>query len=113
MVFAFARFITYGPIRALRNVSLALLLANPASAATIAALGDSLTQGYGLAPEEGFVPQLQVFFLAMPIKSALAFLVLILYFSTILDYSHDLVSKTPEALRLLDEHWRAPAPEGR
>ncbi|NUH66388.1 arylesterase [Sulfitobacter sp. S0837] len=25
----------------------------------IAALGDSLTQGYGLAPEEGFVPQLQ------------------------------------------------------
>ena len=59
MVFAFVRFITYGPIRALRNVSLALLLANPASATTIAALGDSLTQGYGLAPEEGFVPQLQ------------------------------------------------------
>lgn len=26
---------------------------------TIAALGDSLTQGYGLPPEEGFVPQLQ------------------------------------------------------
>ncbi len=26
---------------------------------TIAALGDSLTQGYGLAPEQGFVPQLQ------------------------------------------------------
>ena len=26
---------------------------------TIAALGDSLTQGYGLVPEEGFVPQLQ------------------------------------------------------
>lgn len=25
----------------------------------IAALGDSLTQGYGLVPEEGFVPQLQ------------------------------------------------------
>jgi acyl-CoA thioesterase-1 len=59
MIPAFSRFITYGPIRALRNVSLALLLASPASAATIAALGDSLTQGYGLAPEEGFVPQLQ------------------------------------------------------
>ena len=26
---------------------------------TIAALGDSLTQGYGLPPEDGFVPQLQ------------------------------------------------------
>jgi acyl-CoA thioesterase-1 len=26
---------------------------------TIAALGDSLTAGYGLAPEDGFVPQLQ------------------------------------------------------
>ena len=25
----------------------------------IAALGDSLTQGYGLAPEAGFVPQLE------------------------------------------------------
>jgi acyl-CoA thioesterase-1 len=64
MVFAFARFITYGPIRALRNVSFALLLANPVSAATIAALGDSLTQGYGLAPEEGFVPQLQAWLAA-------------------------------------------------
>jgi len=27
---------------------------------TIAALGDSLTQGYGLAPEQGLVPQLEV-----------------------------------------------------
>ncbi|WP_425045283.1 arylesterase [Primorskyibacter sp. S87] len=26
---------------------------------TVAALGDSLTQGYGLPPEEGFVPQLE------------------------------------------------------
>lgn len=26
---------------------------------TVAALGDSLTQGYGLAPQDGFVPQLQ------------------------------------------------------
>jgi acyl-CoA thioesterase-1 len=30
-----------------------------ASEVTIAALGDSLTQGYGLPQEEGFVPQLQ------------------------------------------------------
>ena len=27
---------------------------------TVAALGDSLTQGFGLTPDDGFVPQLQV-----------------------------------------------------
>ncbi len=56
---ALASFFTYGPIHALRNITLALLLATPVHATTIAALGDSLTQGYGLAPEDGFVPQLQ------------------------------------------------------
>jgi acyl-CoA thioesterase-1 len=37
------------------------LAAAPVSAdeVTIAALGDSLTQGYGLVPEDGFVPQLE------------------------------------------------------
>lgn len=30
-----------------------------AETVTIAALGDSLTQGYGLPPEDGFVPQMQ------------------------------------------------------
>ena len=30
-----------------------------AETVTIAALGDSLTQGYGLAQEDGFVPQLE------------------------------------------------------
>ncbi|PTN02348.1 acyl-CoA thioesterase-1 [Rhodovulum imhoffii] len=35
------------------------LFAGPAPAVTIAALGDSLTQGYGLPPEEGFVPQME------------------------------------------------------
>ena len=40
---------------------LAMLLAAPlrAETVTIAALCDSLTQGYGLVQEEGFVPQLQ------------------------------------------------------
>lgn len=57
-------------MRALRNVTIALLLAAAvpaavaAQATTIAALGDSLTQGYGLAPEDGFVPQLQAWLAA-------------------------------------------------
>lgn len=49
-------------MRAGRKVGLALILSTAAAQAdtvTIAALGDSLTQGYGLVPEEGFVPQLQ------------------------------------------------------
>ena len=58
-----ARWFTYGPFRSLRNVTLALWLAvcltGPAPAQTIAALGDSLTAGFGLPPEDGFVPQLQ------------------------------------------------------
>lgn len=52
----------YGVIRAIRNAGLAFLVLAGAAAAepvTIVALGDSLTQGYGLAPEQGFVPQLQ------------------------------------------------------
>lgn len=46
----------------MRNLSLALLLAAGAAHAetvTVAALGDSLTQGFGLPQQDGFVPQLQ------------------------------------------------------
>ena len=48
----------------LRHVAAAAALALAATAAaaeaiTVAALGDSLTQGYGLPAEEGLVPQLQ------------------------------------------------------
>ncbi len=56
---------SYGPFRPLRNVTIAILLwllaANSAFAEklTVVALGDSLTAGYGLAPEFGFVPVLQ------------------------------------------------------
>ncbi|MDJ0826494.1 MAG: arylesterase [Rhodobacter sp.] len=48
-------------MRALRNLCGAVLLAGTAQAepVVIAALGDSLTQGYGLVPEDGFVPQLE------------------------------------------------------
>lgn len=52
----------YGVIRTVRNAgliiaaSVGVAFANPV---TIAALGDSLTQGFGLVPEEGFVAQLE------------------------------------------------------
>ncbi|MDP3960447.1 MAG: arylesterase [Pseudorhodobacter sp.] len=57
----------YGAIRALCNGAVVLLVAavltitRPALAepVTVAALGDSLTAGYGLPPEQGLVPQLQ------------------------------------------------------
>lgn len=49
-------------LRAARNSAMALILASSALSAetiTVAALGDSLTQGYGLPADQGFVPQLQ------------------------------------------------------
>ncbi|PZX19624.1 acyl-CoA thioesterase-1 [Palleronia aestuarii] len=51
----------YGPWRGLAKLALVFVLAGPVAAETlqVAALGDSLTQGYGLPPSEGFVPQLQ------------------------------------------------------
>lgn len=52
----------YGVIRGIRNAGFALILSTGVAAAenvTILALGDSLTQGYGLLPEQGFVPRLQ------------------------------------------------------
>lgn len=57
-----APFRGYGVIRAMRNAGLALLATTGlawAEEVTIAALGDSLTQGFGLPPAEGFVPTLQ------------------------------------------------------
>ncbi len=52
----------YGARRWLRNLGAAIVIAGAGAAraepVTVAALGDSLTQGYGLLPEEGFVPQL-------------------------------------------------------
>ena len=52
----------YGAIRAMRNLGFWLMLSTGAAYAetvTIAALGDSLTQGYGLPSDQGFVPQLE------------------------------------------------------
>ncbi|CAN0599857.1 unnamed protein product, partial [Ectocarpus sp. 12 AP-2014] len=51
----------YGLIRRIRNAGLVTIVSAGAVSAepvTIAALGDSLTQGYGLPADEGFVPQL-------------------------------------------------------
>jgi len=49
-------------LRAIRNLALAVVVgagAAQAETVTLAALGDSLTQGYGLPQEDGFVPQLE------------------------------------------------------
>ncbi|WP_430521676.1 arylesterase [Alloyangia pacifica] len=57
-----ARSLTYGGFAPLSKAAacLAFLLAPlPASAMEILALGDSLTQGYGLPASDGLVPQLQ------------------------------------------------------
>jgi len=51
--------LSYGPLRLIRNLTLALLLTTPLHAETIAALGDSLTAGYGLPDGQGLVPVLQ------------------------------------------------------
>lgn len=59
----FFRFNGYGAGQGIRNLALTILLtlAPPALAAgpEVVALGDSLTAGYGLSPDDGFVPQLQ------------------------------------------------------
>lgn len=52
----------YGAIARVRNLAaLVAVLTTPAMAepVTVAALGDSLTQGYGLVQDQGFVPQLE------------------------------------------------------
>jgi acyl-CoA thioesterase I len=62
MRFSFLASLTYAPLFAIRNAAIVLFaLTAPLSAApvTLLALGDSLTEGYGLPPEDGIVPQLQ------------------------------------------------------
>ena len=63
----------------MRNVTIAFLvllaaLCGPVLAAklSIVALGDSLTAGYGLAPEDGFVPQLKAWLAAHGADVAIA-----------------------------------------
>jgi type III secretion protein T len=60
----------------------------------------------GLALVSRFVPQLQVFFLAMPIKSALALLVLILYATNLFELGRESVSDLKGVVPALQNHWR-------
>lgn len=64
----------------------------------------------GLALVSRFVPQLQVFFLAMPIKSAVAILVLALYVVTLFDYGTDYVIGQQQILPHLDGLWTPGGP---
>ncbi len=87
-----------------RLVQIALLLSAPVIVAMF-------LSELGLALVSRFVPSLQVFFLAMPIKSALAILVLMLYMSTLFDYGLDYINALRGVVPFLDQQWR-PAPGG-
>ncbi|WP_153099999.1 type III secretion system export apparatus subunit SctT [Paraburkholderia hayleyella] len=72
-------------------VEIMLLLASPV------VLGMLFVE-MGLALISHFAPQLQVFFLAMPLKSALAFMVLAAYTPTMFHYIQQYVNELPLAL---------------
>jgi type III secretion protein T len=72
-------------------VRLTLLLSAPVIVALLLA-------ELGLALVSRFAPQLQVFFLAMPVKSALALLILAVYVPTLFDYLHDEIAHLPDLL---------------
>ena len=78
-----------------RLVTLALLLAAPVLIAMF-------ISEVGLALISRFAPQLQVFILAMPIKSGLAMLMLGLYAALFFDYTRPLVSEIGQWVRVLD-----------
>jgi type III secretion protein T len=82
-----------------RFVMMAMLLAAPVLLAMFLA-------ELGLALVSRFAPQLQVFFLAMPIKSALGILVLIVYAGTLFDYSLDPIRALAEWPARLQQVWR-------
>lgn len=82
-----------------RMMRLTVLFAAPAMIAMFLA-------ELGLGLVNRFAPQLQVFFLAMPIKSALAILVLVLYSHTLFDYGYDVLEQLRNTLPFYDEHWR-------
>lgn len=84
-----------------RLVRVAMLLAAPALVAMF-------LSEVGLALVSRFAPQLQVFFMAMPIKSALAMLVLMLYGASLFEYGAEQVDSIARILPFLREHWGPP-----
>lgn len=63
-MFSFNALLSYVPLRGIRNGALAIFLcASPMNAKplVLVALGDSLTAGFGLEADQGFVPQLQAY----------------------------------------------------
>jgi len=83
-----------------KMMRVAIVLASPAMVAMLLA-------EVGLALVSRFVPQLQVFFLAMPIKCAIAFLVLGLYVSTLFTYGASYEREFGGIVPSLDQQWRA------
>lgn len=62
----------------------------------------------GLALVSRFVPQLQVFFLAMPIKSAMALIVLVIYMATLLELGRDAIDDLANTVPFLNQQWSDP-----
>jgi len=81
-----------------RVVKLALLLAAPGMIAMLLA-------ELGLALISLAVPQLQVFFLAMPVKSGLVLLVLIVYLYTLFGYGTEQIDELRFILERLQGQW--------
>lgn len=84
-----------------RIVRLGLLFGAPAIVAMFLA-------EIGLALISRFVPQLDVFFLAMPIKSGVAMLVLLVYLPTLFVHAGETVAELSEVLPFLQQHWQSP-----
>ncbi|MCP1117105.1 type III secretion system export apparatus subunit SctT [Robbsia andropogonis] len=59
----------------------------------------------GIALISRFVPQLQVFFIAMPVKSAVAFFVLVLYIGTLMQQLEGVLTELGGLLRFLNAQW--------
>ena len=52
-----------------------------------------------------FAPQLQVFFLALPVKSALVLLVLVLYMATLFQYAGEILGSVGRIVPFLHSAW--------
>jgi len=92
-----------------RVLRIALLLGSPIIVAMFLA-------EIGLALISRFVPQLQVFFLAMPIKSAIAMMVLMIYAGTLFEYGNGYVNELKTVIPFLNDqsgHFKAVTPGAR